>query len=131
GQVAVLSSGALGPSEAVDLLDSLRASAMYRADQNSYMLYPNRQLPRFLDKNRIPEEALQSAPLLAQLAHQKNSILDRDAQGTYRFAPDLFNAKKLREALVALVGPPSEDQIAQALEVYEQVFQHHFFTGRS
>ena len=30
-------------------------AALYRADQSSYILYPDRRLPRFLEKNNIPE----------------------------------------------------------------------------
>jgi hypothetical protein len=39
GQVSVLSSGMLNPQEALEVLDSLRNSKMYRADQKSYLLY--------------------------------------------------------------------------------------------
>ena len=48
GQVAVLSSGALSAQDSVALLDALRNSRLYRADQNSYVLYPDRKLPGFL-----------------------------------------------------------------------------------
>ncbi len=63
GQVAALSAGVLSPDEVVTMLDSLRGSAMYREDQDSYMLYPNRQLSLFLDKNRIPSDVVSSSPL--------------------------------------------------------------------
>ncbi|MCB0806545.1 MAG: hypothetical protein KDC05_12165, partial [Bacteroidales bacterium] len=53
GQVAVLSSGILSPEESLAVLDSLKESAIYRPDQYSYMLYPDRQLPRFIEKNNI------------------------------------------------------------------------------
>ncbi len=58
GQVAVLSSGALSTQESVALLDALRNSRLYRADQNSYLLYPDRKLPGFFEKNNIPAEAI-------------------------------------------------------------------------
>ncbi len=54
GQMAVLSSGALGARESAALLDALRNSLLYRADQNSYVLYPDRKLPGFFEKNNIP-----------------------------------------------------------------------------
>src|SRR5690606_18256140 len=54
GQVAVLSAGLLTPAETVDLLAALRDSDLYRADQHSYLLYPDRELPGFLERNRIP-----------------------------------------------------------------------------
>jgi len=45
GQVAVLSSGLLSTFECLDVLNALKDSEIFRADQYSYMLYPNRQLP--------------------------------------------------------------------------------------
>jgi hypothetical protein len=67
GQVAALSSGALGPPRAAALVESLFSSDLYRADQRSFMLYPDRQLPGFLEKNRIPEDGIRSIPLLRQM----------------------------------------------------------------
>ncbi len=40
GQVAVLSSGALGRDTTLEVVDALFASAMYRADQDTFVLYP-------------------------------------------------------------------------------------------
>ena len=54
GQVAVLSSGALTPGESLALVETLRNSSLYRTDQNSYILYPDRPRPRFLEKNNLP-----------------------------------------------------------------------------
>ncbi|MEA3318052.1 MAG: hypothetical protein U9R54_08850, partial [Bacteroidota bacterium] len=51
GQVAVLSAGVLSAHESLDVLNSLKNSKMFRADQYSYMLYPNRQLSLFVEKN--------------------------------------------------------------------------------
>ncbi|MGA7687976.1 MAG: hypothetical protein WCA29_01950, partial [Jiangellales bacterium] len=53
GQVAMLSSGLLSPQESVTLLGALRASDLYRADAHSYLLYPDKDLPGFLDRNRF------------------------------------------------------------------------------
>ena len=44
GQVAVLSSGRLSPQESLALFRSLRRSDLFRADQHSYMLYPDRDV---------------------------------------------------------------------------------------
>ena len=54
GQVAALSSGAIAPAQAADVLETLFESDMYRADVRTFMLYPDRPLPGFLEKNRIP-----------------------------------------------------------------------------
>ena len=45
GQVSILSSQSLSPETAVQLLDGLRRSKIFRPDKGSYMLYPDRELP--------------------------------------------------------------------------------------
>lgn len=45
GQVAVLSSGYLKAEESLKVLDALKKSSLYREDQESYILYPNKELP--------------------------------------------------------------------------------------
>ena len=54
GQVAILSSGFLSATESIKVLNSLKNSALYREDQYSYILYPNKELARFNKKNNIP-----------------------------------------------------------------------------
>jgi hypothetical protein len=68
GQVALLSSGLLSPEEALALLQSLRHSDLYRADQHSYMLYPHRHLPGFRHKNNVPAQKVADSPLVKALA---------------------------------------------------------------
>jgi len=80
GQVAALSTRAVDDATACEVLDAIRASRLYRADQESYLLYPDRRLPGFLEKNGIPEEALERAPLLARLfAAGEDRVVHRDA----------------------------------------------------
>jgi hypothetical protein len=130
GQVAVLGSGALSAAESVAVLDALRASRMYRADQNSYMLYPDRELPRFMDKNRLPADALQRSALLAELvAAGDPRIVVRDDEGGLHFNADLLNADALSAALAAVGADVVERD--RVLDIYEQVFDHQSFTGRS
>jgi len=136
GQVAVLSSGKLTPDEAVNLLDSLRNSSLYRADQQSYTLYPNKKLALFIDKNNIANEDVKRIKLLHQLVNAGDtSIIKRDKQGKFHFNANFKNAIFLREALDALKVSTAfkiteEDQ--KAIEdVYEKIFDHHSFTGRS
>ncbi|MCW2502936.1 MAG: hypothetical protein JWO79_1220 [Actinomycetia bacterium] len=137
GQVAVLGSGALTAAEAADLLDALRASAMYRPDQNSYLLYPDRQLPRFAEKNSVPPSALDRSKLLTELAARGDErILIRDDDGGLHFHADFANASVLAGALAALAADPVYADLVEAdraavLDVYEEVFDHQSFTGRS
>jgi hypothetical protein len=135
GQVAALSSGAIRPAEAADLLESLFASDLYRPDQQSFMLYPDRKLPGFLEKNRIPDAALTSIPLLASLTAAGNEqIVVRDADGCYRFNPDFRNARDL-EAELARLDPCYAAGVEAAREplrlLFDEVFEHRAFTGRS
>jgi len=120
GQVAVLSSGSLDTAESLTLLKALRASSLYRADQHSYLLYPDRDLPRFMEKNCIPETAL---------ADRDPRLVLRDCRGILHFDPSLRNAAQLAKKLDAMDCPAAERE--QLLVVYEAVFDHRSFTGRS
>ena len=112
GQVAVLSSGLLSPEESVELLDAMSKSALLRPDQMSYMLYPNRPRKTFLEMNNLPEEA-KNLPVVQKYL---GSILKQDCDGGIHFDAKYRNANELPDELK---------------DLYEQVFNHHAFTGRS
>jgi hypothetical protein len=137
GQVNVLGSGVLSAEERVGVLDALFNSAMYRRDQRSFMLYPARALPSFLDKNIIADEHVLSNPLLAALvAAGDGSVVVVDADGRYRFNADLANASDLATALDRLAADDQWSDLVtthhgSVLDAYERVFRHHAFTGRS
>ena len=135
GQVAVLSSGAIPPREACVLLDTLFQSDIYRPDQHSFMLYPDRELPGFFDKNRVPEADVKGIPLLTRMLDAGDGrIISKDAEGTYRFAADFSNLGDLVSRLDALQADYGEevDGAREALaQLYEKVFNHRAFTGRS
>ncbi len=100
GQVAVLSSGCISGADAVELLDALKSSALFREDQYSYILYPNKELPRFNDKNNISAEKVQKSALLQQLVKDGNTqIIEKDVLGNYHFNGNFNNANSLKEAL--------------------------------
>ena len=126
GQVAILSSGYLSPAEAADLLDAMRASALYREDQRSYMLYPNRTLPAFFQKNTLTAEQAAS-PLVQRLLN--TALFTLDCEGEVHFNADFRNASFLEKALQGLSVSTEEKQ--QVLDLYEATFHHHAFTGRS
>lgn len=126
GQVAILSSGYLSPAEAADLLDAMRASALYREDQRSYMLYPNRTLPSFFQKNTLTAEQA-SLPLVQRLLN--TALFTQDCEGEVHFNADFRNASFLEKALQGLSISTEEKQ--QLLDLYEATFHHHAFTGRS
>jgi hypothetical protein len=130
GQVAVLSSGALAARECIELLDALRRSALYRADQNSYVLYPDRRLPRFHEKNNVPDAEVEKSALLTDLLRRGDrSIVVRDGKGVVHFNADFRNAGVLRQALEKVQA--SDEERRSVLDLYERVFDHQSFTGRS
>jgi hypothetical protein len=139
GQVAALSTTAFDDRAALAILDALPASRLYRADQDSYLLYPDRELPRFLAKNRIAPAAAARVPWLGELAARPElRVVVADVDGHLRFHADLGNAAacaaRLAELRAADLLPPCADldaAIASVLEVYEEVFAHRGFTGRS
>ena len=112
GQVAVLSSGLLSADEAADLLDAMRMSELYREDQRSYMLYPNRRRKSFLELNNLPDET-KDLPVVKKYL---GTILKQDCDGGIHFDASFRNANNLPDELK---------------DLYEQVFHHHAFTGRS
>lgn len=136
GQVAVLSAGLLSVAESLEVLDALKQSKMFRVDQYSYMLYPDRILPDFMEKNWIPEEKVQSSALLKKLIEDgETSIIQKDVVGEYHFNGSFRNAAVLEEAMDNLRGGNYshliEEEKTLILDIYEEVFDHQSFTGRS
>ncbi|WP_248722296.1 hypothetical protein [Seonamhaeicola sp. ML3] len=135
GQVAALSAGYLSPKEALELLDGLKASALFRDDQYSYILYPDKDLPRFTKKNVIPSKAVEASSLLSQLVEDGNNlIIEKDCNGKYHFNGNFNNANSLKDALDNLPETYSNlksKEENQILHTFEEVFNHKEFTGRS
>lgn len=135
GQVAVLSSKYLSSQKALEVLDALKSSALFRPDQYSYLLYPNKELLGFLDRNNIPASEVMSSELLKTLLRDHNTqIINQDVKGGYHFNGNFKNAGDLALALDDL-NPNYEDLVQQdrtlVLEIFEKVFHHKAFTGRS
>ncbi|MGB9359868.1 MAG: hypothetical protein WCC01_15070, partial [Acidimicrobiia bacterium] len=85
GQVAVIESGVLDADECADIVDALFESEMYRADQHTFMLYPDRRLPSFLERNIVPPADAEGNPLLLELlAKGDGAIITRDEDGNFR-----------------------------------------------
>ena len=127
GQVAVLSSGLLSATEAADLLDAMRASDLYREDQRSYMLYPDRRRKAFLELNNLPEEAGNLPVVLKCLG----TLLKQDCDGGIHFDASFRNAKEMENRFSDLPFTLSMDERQELLDLYERTFDHHAFTGRS
>jgi hypothetical protein len=135
GQVAVLSSGFLTAAESLKLLDALKQSSLYRQDQSSYILYPNKNLPGFLQKNNIPAQLVHTSLLLTQMLNDGDiSIIQKDIDGQLHFNGAFRNAADAEAALNSLGHPHKElaqQEKALILQIFEAVFNHKEFTGRS
>jgi hypothetical protein len=130
GQVSVLASGLLSDDDAIALLSSLRASPLFRADQKSYLLQPDRELHPFLDRNVLPSDWQTRCPEVARrVAEGTSRVIVVDAQGEAHFHADLTNEQDLA-AMLRSEGYPEAGQAALR-DVWEEVFQHASFTGRS
>ncbi len=136
GQVAILSSGFLNIKESIELLDALRVSKMFRQDQNSYMLYPDRKLPGFIEKNNIPDNKFKESALLNKLVKDSNTMLIvKDINGVCHFNGSFRNSIDVKEVLELLKQNGYEDLVEQEytliLDIFEQIFDHKSYTGRS
>jgi hypothetical protein len=137
GQVAAISSGFLNGKQTLEILNSLRKSALYRADQNSYILYPNKDLPKFLEKNNVPKTKVEASVLLQKLLQNQNfSVINQDIKGGYHFNGNFNNVSNLKTALDVLKNQEEykglvEKEENSILQIFEDVFNHKAFTGRS
>jgi hypothetical protein len=137
GQVAVLSAGLLSGEESLALLQALRNSSLYKADQQSYILYPDRTLPGFLEKNCLTQDQVNSVGLFTKLGKtQDQSIITRDINGVYHFSGHIRNFRDVSRALEVLKRQPRYAQLVEAdfekiKVLFEEIFHHDEFTGRS
>jgi len=136
GQVAVLSSKYLSSVKALEILDAMKQSALFREDQYSYLLYPNKDLPNFINRNTIPKELVLKSSLLQELVADKNTqIIEQDIKGDYHFNGNFKNANDLKEALNLLLETNYKSLVKSdsklVLDIFEEIFDHKSFTGRS
>ncbi|EHR69847.1 hypothetical protein BurJ1DRAFT_0974 [Burkholderiales bacterium JOSHI_001] len=126
-QVALLSCGWLTLPDAVRLLDALFASDLFDPRRRSFMLYPDRPLPGFLERNRLDDEALALPIVQTLLSADRTDLLQSQSDGVVRFAPALSNRGDLEAAGRDL----GAEALAPLAAAYERLLQHHAFTGRS
>lgn len=136
GQVAVLSAEYLSAKETLAVLDGLKNSKLFRPDQYSYILYPNKQLPGFIAKNRIPATSIAKSPLLQQLVkHGNTELVEKDLKGHYHFNGNFRNSDDVKTVLDKLANTELADlaktDTSLVLQIFEEVFNHKAFTGRS
>lgn len=135
GQVAALSAGTLNSEQVINVVETLFESSVYRQDQQTFMLYPDRDLPSFLEKNTVSEEQVSALPILGEMLALKDTrIIEKDEDGVYRFNADFNNVSDLNtqiEQLSSQYGDALISSQSAMQELYEAVFNHQEFTGRS
>lgn len=137
GQVSILSSGLLTSDESLALLESMRRGPLFRPDQHTYILYPDKELPGFREKNSFAANALASLPLAgAMMTAGDTRLVTCDIDGAYHFAGHIRNAKDLTRVLDELANQPVYSKLVAGdsepiKALYEEIFRHTEFTGRS
>jgi hypothetical protein len=89
-----------------------------------------------MDKSKVDVKVLEKSRLLRKLHESGDqTIIQQDAGGNIYFNPGLYNANDLRSALARIKDPAMLQLIDEEreiiLDIYEEVFKHHSFTGRS
>ena len=137
GQVAALSSRILNPNDTLKILDSLFSSALYRNDMNSFILYPEKKTTPFLLKNIINPDDIKRSKLLTQMIRSNDStIIEIDLNGIFRFKPQFRNKFDLANRLDEMLELKLNEKLIREdkkliLDIFEDVFEHRSFTGRS
>ena len=136
GQVALLSSRSLDSHSSIQLLNNLFKSALYRKDQKSFMLYPKVKFKSFLKKNIIPNTFTKGNLLDDIIKKTGDALIKKEASHSYRFNENLINIYYLEKSINNLPINPKTNTLTrsernQILNIYESVFKHREFTGRS
>jgi hypothetical protein len=97
--------------------------------RRSFLLYPDRAVPGFLERNRLDAAALALPAVQVAVAHQRTDLLQTQRDGVVRFAPELANRRALEAALAR--GVPLGVDTGALVQAYERLLGHHAFTGRS
>ncbi len=137
GQVAALDAQTLSAQAATELVEAMYASALYRKDQDTFLLYPDKTLDDFEQRNRVSADAVKDIAVVRHwLKDGDTRILFADIDGVLHFHPDLKNVEVLLDRLEALEETMgwiavSDDERQQLIALFEATFRHADFAGRS
>ena len=130
GQTAVMGSGKLTPQEALDLTLAMENSDLWNPLLKQFFLYPVKTLHTFMERNIIPSELAAKSPLITRLlAERHEGFVLRDETGEIRFHHTIEQSSDVENRLAAVNASPQDADIIR--DIYEQVFAHKQFTGRS
>ena len=135
GQVAVLSAGLLNAKESLAVLDALKASALFREDQYSYVLYPNKSLPASWTRTTsMPRQSPvrpccpSSWKTATKTSSPKTASADTTSTATSTTpVPCARRSPNFPRPTTPSWHPANKDVEA----IYEGIFNHKAFTGRS
>jgi len=130
GQSAVLGSGRLSPQEALTLVTAMENSGLMNDKLKQFFLYPVKTLNTFMERNTIPADAAARSTLIMRLLEEgHDGFVLRDADGLIRFHDAIGQSSDVEKWLTQLNADAEE--AATIREIYELVFEHKQFTGRS
>ncbi len=101
-----------------------------------FRLYPDRPLPCLLEMNNVPRREVERSKLLmSMLARDDRRIVVRDLEGGIHFNASFGSSAALKQVLHDLKRSEfrqlAKKEEQQILGLYEKVFDHQLFTGRS
>ena len=137
GQTAVLGSGWLNPAEALTLVKAMENSDLMNPLLGQFFLYPMKRLNSFMKRNVIPQELVEKSKLItALLIDGHEGFVLKDAEGEVRFHDTIQQSSDVEKWLTQLRESPeyckaATESASHLREVYEKVFAHKQFTGRS
>ncbi|MCL2285506.1 MAG: hypothetical protein FWC32_03985 [Firmicutes bacterium] len=130
GQTAVIGSGILTPEETLTLVKAMETGNLMSPEHNQFFLYPRKTLKTFMERNIIPEASVEAFPLIGQLIQQGHEgFFTKDIDGNVRFHDTIRHSADIERWIKEL--KLSDTDAAKAREIYEEVFAHKQFTGRS
>ena len=125
GQVAVLTSNKLNLKQSVNLISNLYKSTLFRPDQNSFILYPNKVDFSFLQRNQIPKKYNDYIS-----KNKFKGVFVKDVNSNYRFNSSIRNEFELKSYLdrQPIID---KDNVKNILNIYDKTFNHKRYMGRS
>ena len=125
GQVAVLTSNKLNLEETVSLVDNLFTSSLYREDQDSFILYPNKVDFNFLGRNIVSKKYNNYID-----KNKFTKVFIKDINSQYRFNSSIRNEFELKTFLER-ESITDDNTVNFILEIYDNTFAHKKYMGRS
>ena len=91
------------------------------------MLYPNKKLPLFIEKNKISIDLINQSKLFTSMLSDGNKeIIYEDIDGGIHFQSDIINSDELKKKLDSLSDAKlkkyAEEELSIVLDIYEKTF---------